>query len=350
MPLHHILVASYTDAIATLRFDSTARELKLVSTVQVGHHPSWIVTHPDDPSLVFTGLEQADGRILALKYDAEGRGTVVGSISSGGADPASLLAADGTLFIGNYSSGSLVVTPLSASPPYFSDAASVSTQFSGTGPDASRQESSHPHQVVFVPGREELLVPDLGADKTWRLLKQGGVWTVKGHVEYEPGSGPRHVVFNDGILYTLNELKSTISAHRFPPLPEAPTLLHTTSTFASPPNPLGACLAAELLLSSSGPSPPYLYASNRNDPSPLGDPLSIFSLANPEAPALVGDVRSGVKHMRGVVVGGEGGRFVVLGGALGGGVKIYEQEDAGRALREVAALPGVEAPTGFLWL
>ncbi|KAI0047013.1 hypothetical protein FA95DRAFT_1296947 [Auriscalpium vulgare] len=170
---------------------------------------------------------------------------------------------------------------------------------------------------------------------------------VKGHVEYEPGSGPRHFVFNaDGVLYTLNELKSTISAHRFPPLPEAPTLLHTTSTFASPPNPLGACLAAELLLSSSGPSPPYLYASNRNDPSPLGDPLSIFSLANPETPTLVGDVCSGVQHMRGVVVGGEGGGFVVLGG----GVKMYEQEDARRALREVAALPGVEAPTGFLWL
>ncbi|KAI0047012.1 hypothetical protein FA95DRAFT_1296965 [Auriscalpium vulgare] len=52
---------------------------------------------------------------------------------------------------------------------------------------------------------------------------------VKGHVEYEPGSGPRHFVFNaDGVLYTLNELKSTISAASTPPRGAYTPPLHTT--------------------------------------------------------------------------------------------------------------------------
>lgn len=69
--------------------------------------------------------------------------------------------------------------------------------FKGVGPDPERQESSHPHHVIFHPDREELLVPDLGGDKTWRLAKdEGGKWEVKGHVEYKPGSGPRHIAFH----------------------------------------------------------------------------------------------------------------------------------------------------------
>jgi len=106
---------------------------------------------------------------------------------------------------------------VATSPPYFLNAShgndhdherqsdvpqGTALQLSGSGPNVGRQQSSHPHQVVAVPGRNELLVPDLGADKTWRIIyddgdddRRGGTLSMQGEVAYAPGSGPRHVVF-----------------------------------------------------------------------------------------------------------------------------------------------------------
>lgn len=164
----------------------------------------------------------------------------------------------------------------------------------------------------------------------------------------------RDAIRTDNILYTLNELTSTLTAHRLPPLPAAPTLLSTSSTLRRPPDePRGEYVAGELLLApafTGGGDPQFLYATNRDDPSPAGDTLAIFSLENPEVPEYVAEVRTGLRHLRGAAIIGEDGRWVVLGGARGGGVKIYERVDGGRALREVASLPGIEQPTAFLWL
>src|SRR5260221_9963234 len=71
-------------------------------------------------------------------------------------------------------------------------------QLNGSGTNAARQESSHPHHVVAVPGRNEILVPDLGSDRTWRFAydNQRGVLSLCGSVTYPPGSRPRHAVFH----------------------------------------------------------------------------------------------------------------------------------------------------------
>ena len=98
---YRILVASYTDRITSLLFDPTGPSLKVTSEVKVGARPSWLTVHPSDPSLIFTGLENLEGVVVALKYDNDGNGTIVGQIPSGGADPASLLATTDTLFVGN---------------------------------------------------------------------------------------------------------------------------------------------------------------------------------------------------------------------------------------------------------
>jgi hypothetical protein len=165
--------------------------------------------------------------------------------------------------------------------------------------------------------------------------------------------------YTDGILYTLNELASTLTAHAFPPLPAAATLLSTTPSLQLPPGEaLGDRLAAELLLAPAltedaqnrNSLPPFLYATNRNDPRAAGDTLAIFSLEDPTAPSLVAEVHTGLRHVRGAALGGEDGRWIVLGGARGGGVKMYERVDGGRSVKEVAALSDVQAPTGFLWL
>ena len=99
--VYHILVASYTESVFTLAFDPVASSLEIISSLKVGHRPSWITSHPGDSFIVFAGLEQTEGRVVVLKYDERGQGKVLGSFSSGGRDPASLLATKDTLFVGN---------------------------------------------------------------------------------------------------------------------------------------------------------------------------------------------------------------------------------------------------------
>jgi hypothetical protein len=123
----------------------------------------------------------------------------------------------------------------------------------------------------------------------------------------------------DSILDALHELTSTLTAHCLPPLPASPTLLSTTRTHQRPADePLGDRLPAELLITPapneghererSDPSSYLLYASNRNEPSPAGETLAIFSLNEPEVPELVAEVHTGLRHLCGAAIGSEGDR------------------------------------------
>jgi len=361
-----IFAASYTDSVYTLSFDPSppaeSPALKFIARTPVGHHPSWIASHPSDASLVFTALEQADGEIVAIKYasgeEAQG-GEVVARAKSGGKDPCTLLVTEDELIIGNYSSGTIATLPISTSAPYLlsPNPWTLSLPFDHVGLNKDRQASSHPHQTIFNPLNQkeaELLVPDLGADKVWRLTKRSdGQWTLRGHVDLEAGGGPRHVAARGNTLYTLLELTSKLAVHAFPPLPASPTPLTSLSTLSPSPIPDGM-FAAEILLPEPNESFPgtFIYTSNRNDPNPGGDTIAIFSLAAGEdKPELVNEVRTGLNHVRGMEFGGDDGRYLVVGGVEGGGVNVFERVDGGKGLEEVARLGAdvVGQPTGFLW-
>ncbi|KIJ51268.1 hypothetical protein M422DRAFT_158305 [Sphaerobolus stellatus SS14] len=355
---HKILVASYTSHIATLVFnpETTPPALTIESSLEVGHHPSWITPHPTDKSVVFTATEAADGVVKAIKYDLEsGRGEIIAQVSSGGADPCSLIASSDELFVGNYSGGSLAVFPLGTSSPYLPVTASQIISFSGTGPVTSRQEGSHPHQVLIHPGREEVIIPDLGADKIWRLQKEGSEWVVKDDIEAPPGGGPRHAIVLGDTLYTLMELSNYITSHKLPAVPEKATLTSTIATLSNPPiNPTSLDpppLSAEILSPAPSSDFPvqYLYVTNRNDPSPEGDILSIFEVKPDSSLDLVKEVRTGLNHLRGIAFD-ETNRYLVAGGTMGHGAKVFERIDGGKDFKEIVHLKDVESPTGFHWL
>ena len=52
---------------------------------------------------------------------------------------------------------------------------------------------SNPHQSLEFNG--EIFVPDLGADKIWRIVADGepGNFKVQGQIDVAPGNGPRHI-------------------------------------------------------------------------------------------------------------------------------------------------------------
>ena len=97
---HIILSGSYKNHIYSLKFNPPSN-LELISTTSTGHRPSWITFHPVDRSLVFTALEQPDGKIIVVRYGNEGEGEVVSLVSSGGEDPCSLLATTDELVVAN---------------------------------------------------------------------------------------------------------------------------------------------------------------------------------------------------------------------------------------------------------
>jgi 6-phosphogluconolactonase (cycloisomerase 2 family) len=91
-----ILVGSYTNAVYTLSFSPSSSSLVLKSSLDVGFHPSWLAVVPsknlpsEHKAIILTGLEQTDGKIVAIRLDEEGKATKLGEVPSGGADPASL--------------------------------------------------------------------------------------------------------------------------------------------------------------------------------------------------------------------------------------------------------------------
>ncbi|KAG2121770.1 Lactonase, 7-bladed beta-propeller-domain-containing protein [Suillus clintonianus] len=362
-----ILVASYTDSIYTLSFDPTpptgSPTLDLLARTPVGYRPSWIASHPSDKSLIYTGLEQTDGEVVAIKYGSGGTvegGDVVARAKSGGADPCTLLVTEDELIIGNYNSGTIATLPISTSAPYIlsPNPWTLSMPFEHVGRNKARQSSSHPHQIIFNPlnqKEKELLIPDLGVDKVWRLTKRSdGKWSICGHIDFGAGGGPRHIAARGTTLYTLLELTSKLAVHAFPPLPASPTHLTSIFTLSAPLPVPDNMIAAEILLPEPNASFPgtFIYTSNRNDPNPEGDTIAIFSLAAGEGqPELVNEVRTGLNHVRGMEFGGEDDKYLVVGGVEGGGVKVFERIDGGKGLEEIAKLSAdvVGCPTGFLW-
>ena len=103
--VHRLLVASYTNSVYTLEYDPSKPSdsaIAITSRIDVGFHPSWLAKHPSDPSLIFTALEQAEGRLLVLKYDVmSGKGAVVSDVPSGGHSPCTVLALENEIFTGN---------------------------------------------------------------------------------------------------------------------------------------------------------------------------------------------------------------------------------------------------------
>ncbi|MGW9630730.1 lactonase family protein [Agromyces sp. NPDC055520] len=177
------------------------------------------------PNPMFLALAPAAG-VLGVVHELEGglvstwtiEGAAVAPFglpgATGAADPCHLAFDEGgeSLFVANYWGARLSVhRPVPDAP---ADVA-LAADFTGTGPDAERQRSSHPHQAVVDAARHQLLVPDLGADRV-RVLALDGLPDRLDHDEADDivlhaGAGPRHLVIAGDLAITANELDRTAS-------------------------------------------------------------------------------------------------------------------------------------------
>lgn len=85
----------------------------------------------------------------------------------------------------------------------------------GSSINTDRQESSHAHQVIAHPTKNQVLVCDLGIDKikAYQFKKEELLSDRQNDVVITKGGGPRHLVFNknEKYVYVINELSGAVS-------------------------------------------------------------------------------------------------------------------------------------------
>lgn len=156
-------------------------------------------------------------------------------------------------------------------------------------------------------------------------------------------------------MYVVDELDSTVTVYSYPSESEVKTV-KTVSSLTPPTEAAEGMLGAEILLSkASSPAfpEPLIYVSNRNDPHAEGDSVAVFTTEDSaEGFGLVAEIRTGMKHLRALTLGGKDDRYVVAGGASGGGIKVFERVEKGRGLKELVHLEEgvVASPTCFVML
>lgn len=164
------------------------------------------------------------------------------------------------LFFANYSGGSIGVFPIAAD--HSIGPAACILRHTGSGANPQRQESPHPHQILFAPDGVHVYVADLGLDRLvcYRFDPESG-WLEKDpwpDIPGKPGQGIRHGVFNRAgtRLYVMTEMTAQVNVYAYNAATGEATLIQVCDTVASPAGVLGAAIRLH-------PSEKHLYVSVR---------------------------------------------------------------------------------------
>jgi 6-phosphogluconolactonase len=270
--------------ISIFAVDAGTGALAFIETVPTDN-PSWVALHPTQQFLYAVNEiddyeGEASGSVEAYAVDpATGALTLLNEQSSEGLYPAHLTVDPSGAFavVADYS-GPFVVLPIAADGSL--EPASDIVQNTGTGPNAERQEMSHPHAVVFDPAGQYLATADLGIDmvQIFRLDPTGQLEPVS-EAAVAPGAGPRHIAFfPDGrFLYVTNELDATVTAFAYDAASgtiseEIQTVSTVPEDFTDPKS------TAEIAVHPSGR---FLYVSNRGAEgavSPVASSIAGFTI------------------------------------------------------------------------
>ncbi|KAG6865815.1 hypothetical protein C0991_011620 [Blastosporella zonata] len=366
-----ILAGGFAQFIATYIFDSDAGSLTLVKQNPTGENPSAV----NEVSPV--------GNLQSFVVGTDGGLNLVDTISSGGNGPTfTNPLSTGEVTAMNFGSpNSALVATDPKDPLHFLKTSPVVEFPVGNGP-------SNPHMSLEFNG--EVFVPDLGADKIWRLVRDGapGNFKVQGQIDVAAGSGPRHIAIHDDILFVVSETVSTLTAMYIPPAPNGTALPLIANVSTIPQNNLNAQFAAAEILISTPTSQfpnPLIYVSNRNlgpEFDPRGDTIAIFefknttsaptdrsstnqkrmlrrnrrdieSRASSSAFSLLAQVPTGLKQIRSMVLGpvtGGGDEFLIAGANVDGGVVMLRRVDGGRNLTEVVRNKDIANRTSFVFV
>lgn len=249
-------------------------------------NPSFLAVHPSRRFLyaineidTYQGLPTGTAEAYAIDAN-DGRLTLLNRqpLSLSGVVPAHLaVSPDGrALAVALYGGGAYNVLPIEADGRL--GKVSGIEKETGTGPDAQRQESPHPHMVLFDGTGQRLLATDLGTDRINAFTLADGQLALLGRTAVAPGSGPRHLALHPSqrFLYVVNELDATVAGFGYDAASgKVGEQRQRVSTV--PEGYTGQKNAAALVMHPSGQ---FLYASNRRLKSdhPMADSIAVFRI------------------------------------------------------------------------
>ncbi|TCM16579.1 6-phosphogluconolactonase [Novosphingobium sp. PhB165] len=256
-------------------FDPRSGMLTPLGEVAQVYLPTWLTVMPGKPVL-FSVSEagndgKSEGRLFSFSVDrATGKLTPINDVSAGGGgtthldyDPLSH-----SLFAANFGSGSVTVAPVSADGRL--GEVTGRGQNEGTGPQP-RQKGPHAHGATVAPGGQYVLVPDLGADRTfvWRFDPKARTISANEppFAQSAPGTGPRHVVFGRSgrFAYLNTELTAQVVTYDWDAKRGTLTPIQTVDVM--PASIEGRRSGGEIAVSDDGR---FLYVSDREGESGVG--------------------------------------------------------------------------------
>jgi 6-phosphogluconolactonase (cycloisomerase 2 family) len=249
-------------------------------------NPSFLAVHPSRRFLyaineidTYQGLPTGTAEAYAIDAQ-DGRLTLLNRqpLSLSGVIPAHLaVSPDGrALAVALYGGGAYNVLPIGADGKL--GKVSGIEKETGSGPDAERQESPHPHMVLFDASGQRLLATDLGTDRINVFTLGDGKLSVLGRTSVSPGSGPRHLALHPSqrFVYLVNELDATVACFGYDAASgKVGEQRQRVSTL--PEGYSGQKSSAALVMHPSGQ---FLYASNRRLKSdhPMADGIAAFRI------------------------------------------------------------------------
>ena len=275
-----LFVGTYTNTkagskgIYAYRYNASTGRLTSLGVAAETPNPSYLAVDPTHKFLYAVNeLEdykgEKSGAVTAFAIDHKtGKLTKLNEVASRGEDPC-YISLDRTgkfVLVANYTSGNIAAFPMQKDGSLAE--ASAFVQHHGTGPNKERQEGPHAHFIQTAADNRFAVVSDLGLDKilVYKFNAADGSLTPNDPpaADVPPGEGPRHVAFalNNKFAYSVNELKSTVTAFTFDAGAGVLKAFQTVSTL--PKDFTGQNDTAEIHVHPNGK---YVYASNRGHDS-----------------------------------------------------------------------------------
>ncbi|GGF00499.1 hypothetical protein GCM10011611_02620 [Aliidongia dinghuensis] len=237
-------------------------------------NPSFLCLGPEGKCLYTVHGDSSE--VSAFRRDPEtGRLTFLNRQSTKGKNPVHLSfdASKSFLVVANYATGSVVTLPV-ASDGTLGEVLDLIELPGEPGPHKIEQKGSHPHEVMFDPGRRFLFVPDKGLDRIFVLTVDPAfgklAFNATPSIQTREGAGPRHIVFHptQPFAYVVNELDSTVATYAWDR--ERGELHPIEVVPATPSEFVGNNRSAEIAISASGQ---HVYVSNRGH-----DSIGLFAI------------------------------------------------------------------------
>lgn len=209
-------VDGQAEGIYTLYQNPEDGSLKIGETVAEITNPSFVKVSKDSKNLYAVSelgeKDAASGFVYSYKINEDDSLTEIGKISSEGFAPCHI-AMDKTgnyVFVSNYVGGVVVLYERNTEGVLFKK---QQLQFGNS-------KESHPHSVNISADNKHAYIADLGNDKIWIYDFDAAKGKLTPHKQVfaalENGAGPRHLAFskNEGFLYSINELNSTVGSFK----------------------------------------------------------------------------------------------------------------------------------------